>query len=217
MRINTQITIDIETGDVIDRQWYWYDGPIARCDRAAQGQASRAAGTAESVAGQEQNAAQQAQNQLFPFYRGEMLAQHLFQPGQTQTLLNAAEAPLAASAATAQGQAASQAARTRNAAGFSSALDQAARDRNAALGQAGENIAAEDIRGAKALNQAGAEGMSGLFKTDTGAMLTAMGQVPEDINAEVNAGKSGWFQNTLSTLNALKPGGNQSWKDMYSG
>jgi hypothetical protein len=41
--------------------------------------------------------------------------------------------------------------------------------------------------------------MAGLYNTDTDAMLKAMGIQTGDINAQTEAGKSGWFQN----LNAL--------------
>ncbi len=135
-----------------------------------------------------------------------MNAQHLYNPGQLNTLLDSAEAPLAGSAATAAGQAASQGARTRNTSGFSAALDQNARDRQAALGQAGMNVASEDIMGAKKLNQEGAAGMQGLFGTDTSSMLNAMGQESNDINAQSEAGRQGWLQNMNETITAITGG-----------
>lgn len=175
-------------------------------DRAAQAAAKKAETEAVNTAGTERGNANAEHAALTPFYRQEMNAQHLFTPGQTNTLLDAAGAPLASSAATTQGQAASAGARTRNTSGYSAALDEAARNRNAAMGQVGENIASQDILGAKKLNQAGAEGMAGLFGTDTHAMLGAMGQEHEDINSQLEAGRQGWFQNTLAAINAIKPG-----------
>jgi len=175
-------------------------------DRAATNSAKKAAANAGDVASQEQGSANALSAQLTPFYRQEMNATHAFTPEQTNEMLNYAEGPAAGSAATAAGQAASESARTRNTSGFSSALDQAARDRTKAVGTASEGIGAADITGAKALNQQGAEGMSNLYGVDTGAMLKAMGQVPEDINAQVNAGSHGWFQNMTDLIRALKPG-----------
>jgi len=175
-------------------------------DRAAQSAAKAAEANAVGVAGSEQGNAGAERAQLMPFYKQEMNAQHEFNPMQMQELLSSAGTPLAASAATTAGKAASEAARTRNTSGFSSALDQAARERNQAMGTAGLEVGKEDILGAKKLNQEGAAGMQGLFGTDTNAMLHAMGQESGDINAEVNAGKSGWLQNTMDVLNTLKPG-----------
>jgi hypothetical protein len=139
-----------------------------------------------------------------------MNATHAFDPSQTNELLNYAEGPAAGSAATTAGKAASEAARTRNTSGFSSALDQAARNRNQAVGTASEGIGAEDIMGAKQLNQEGAAGMSGLYGVDTNAMLKAMGQQNEDIDTGIKAGQSGWFQNMTGLLNALKGAGGSS-------
>jgi hypothetical protein len=177
-------------------------------DRAAQAAAKKAETEAVNTAGTERGNANAEHAALTPFYRQEMNAQHLFTPGQTNTLLDAAGAPLASSAATAAGQATSQGAHTRNTSGFSAALDQNARDRQAAMGQVGENVASQDIMGAKKLNQEGAAGMAGLFGTDTSGMLSAMGQEHEDINSQLEAGKSGWYQNLLSGINTLKPGVN---------
>jgi hypothetical protein len=175
-------------------------------NRAGAEQARNAANTAGNTISGEQASAQAKELALTPFYRSEMGAQHLFDPQQNQELLNAAAAPLAASAATTAGQARSEAARTRNTSGFSSALDQAARDRNSAMGGVGQQVAAQDIMGAKDLNQRGAAGMAGLYDTDTNAMLKAMGIQNQDINTEIEAGKSGWYQNLLAgAQTALSP------------
>jgi len=172
-------------------------------DRAAQKEDKAASGTAAGTAAGLQGNANAASATLNPFYRQEMNAQHLFTPGQSSELLNAAGAPLAASAATTAGQARSEAARTRNTSGFSAGLDQAARDRNSAMGMAGQNVAAQDVMGAKQLNQEGAAGLSGLYGTDTGAMLKAMGlRNDADANA-LEAGKSGWLQNMNQTISAV--------------
>jgi hypothetical protein len=181
-----------------------YEG---RLDRAAQGQAKTAANTAANVAGSEESQANAAQGALTPFYRSEMSAQHGFDPGQTQELLNYAGAGVGGSGAAATGEAASEAARTRNTSGFSSALDQNARDRAREMATVNAGVGAQDVMGAKALNQEGAQGEAGLYGTDTSAMLSAMGQAPADINAEVNSGDSGWYQNVLKGITALKPGG----------
>lgn len=172
-------------------------------DRAAQNAAKTAEKTAGNVAATEQGSADAERAKLTPFYSQEMNAQHEFNPQQLQELLSSAGSPLAASAATTAGKATSEAARTRNSSGFSSALDQAARDRNAAMGTAGLEIGQQDVLGAKKLNQEGAAGEAGLFGQDQEAMLKAMGIQTGDINAETEAGKSGWLQNMNQTITAL--------------
>lgn len=181
--------------DLAEARWC-FDRAAQKEDRSAAG---TAAGTAAGLGGQA-NAASAA---LTPFYRQEMNAQHLYTPQQSQELLNAAGAPLAASAATTAGQARSEAARTRNTSGFSAGLDQAARDRNTAMGQVGQDVAAQDVMGAKGLNQAGAAGMAGLYGTDTNAMLSAMGLRNQADANTLEAGKSGWLQNMNQTIGAI--------------
>ena len=206
MRVTTRITFDFD-GNVLEHEYFEYSGPVAKCDRAAQSQASNAANTATNVAGQEESNANNAQAALTPFYRSEMDAQHGFNPGQTQELLNYAGAGAGGSGAAATGEAASTAARTRNTSGFSSALDQNARNRAQEMGTINAGVGEQDVMGAKALNQEGAKGMSGLYDTDTSAMLSSMGQVAPDINSEVNAGSHGWFQNMTGMIAALRGAG----------
>src|SRR5271167_452510 len=130
-------------------------------DRAATQEAENAENQAQNVSTQEQSQAAQERSQLLPFYRQEMTAQRLYNPTQTNELLNYAGAATGGSGAAATGEAAAQAARTRNTSGFSSALDENARNRQQMMGQAGGQVAAQDVMGAKQLNQQGAAGMSG--------------------------------------------------------
>lgn len=180
-----------------------YEG---RLDRAAQRMAKSAEEDAANSAAQSRQNAASERSVLTPFYRQEMNAQHLYTPEQTNELLNYAGAATAGSGAAATGEAASEAARTRNTSGFSSALDKNARDRAALMSQANLGVGAQDVMGAKQLNQEGAAGMMGLEGMDTKAMLEAMGQRAEDINAYVNAGKSGWFQNLMQGIQTLTGG-----------
>jgi hypothetical protein len=62
-------------------------------------------------------------------------------------------------------------------------------------------VGQQDVMGAKQLNQQGLQGEAGLFGADTSAMLSSMGQESGDINSEVAAGNSGWYQQMLSGIN----------------
>ena len=138
-----------------------------------------------------------------PFYRQEMNAQHLYNPAQTNEMLNFAGAGTGGAGSAAAGEAASTAARTRNTSGFAPALDQNARDRASIMSRANLGVGAQDVEGAKMLNQQGAQGMAGLEGLDTKAMLESMGQEAPDINAQVNAGQHGWFQNMQDMIRSL--------------
>ena len=195
-------------------QYPSYEG---RLDRAANQQATNAEQQAVNTSNTEAQNAATERAAAVPFYRSEMTAQHGFNPGQTQELLNAAGAGVAGAGATATGQAASQAARTRNTSGFSSALDQNARQREQAMGNLNAGIGAQDVMEAKKENQAGVAGMANLYGTDTKAMLAAMGQEPADIMAEMATQQHGWVQDlsngisigqqAVNLINSAKSGG----------
>lgn len=201
MRITTRMTIDMLTGKVLEHEFYEYDGPVALCDRSLQQSAQNNATAAGATAAGYGGAAAGIGSTLSPFYSQEMKAQHGFAPGQVNELLTAAEAGAGGAAGSITGQAGLEAARTRNASGFTKSLDEAARDKDKALAGASEGIAGEDVMAAKQLNQQGAAGEAGLYGTDVGAQLKAMGQQNEDIGTAVQAGQTGWLQNMEGVLN----------------
>jgi hypothetical protein len=101
------------------------------------------------------------------------------------------------------GQANSTAARTRNDAGFGSALDAAARSRTQANAGAAEGIASNDA-GVKLQQQSDAAKMlQGMYGTDVGAQQDAMNQQIGATNAATDASKTGWLQNAEGVTNSL--------------
>ncbi len=220
MRIITKAILDLETMQWESIESSDYSGPLELCDRAANSQATAAETNAVGTAANESSAAQNASAALTPFYRSEMTAQHGFNPGQTQELLNYAGAGTGGAGATSMGQAQSEAARTRNTSGFTSALDQSSRDRTRAMGDINAGVGAQDVMGAKQLNQEGAKGMAGLYGTDTSAMLGAMGQEAPDISAEMASQQHGWVQDlsngitigqqVINAINSARTGGQGS-------
>lgn len=93
-----------------------------------------------------------------------------------------------------------KAAASRNAGGYQAALADAARSRDQAAAGASEKIAAGNEQAKLGQQQQGAEGLGSMYKTDTSGMLQAMGQEAPDVNAEVNADKQGWLQDTSALL-----------------
>lgn len=192
--------------ELVSEDSYQYSGPVAKLDRALQSQAQNNATTAGNTAAGYGSSAAAEGSALNPFYTSEMKATHAFNPNQTNELLTAAEAGGGGATGALMGQAQQEAQRTRNASGFTKSLDEMARDKAKSAAGASEGIAAQDVMGAKQLNQQGAAGMEGLYGTNVGAQLKAMGQQNEDIGTAVQAGQSGWLQNMQGTLNSLANG-----------
>ncbi len=171
--------------------------------RSATGQAGRAFNTAESTASNLGSEAQGIGANLTPFLTAEMLhPQGLGQEG-IGAETSAALGGEGGAAAGLMGAANQRAAASRNAGGFGANLDAIARDRMKAAGTASEGIQAQNQNLMEQQRQAGAAGLGKMYGVDTSGMLESQGQQAQDINAEVNAGKSGWLQNTMGILNDL--------------
>ena len=177
---------------------------VALCDRAAQGAAKRSVADASSLAGTEGTRAGSELGELSPFYQREMKAEHLYDPTQINELLTAAGAPIGAAAGQAEAEARGEAARTGNATGLTKTLQEMQRDKMKAAAGASEGIAAQDVMGAKNLNQAGAAGEAGLYGENLKGQLGAMGVENQALENQINAGKSGWFQNMTGMIGALR-------------
>ena len=95
-----------------------------------------------------------------------------------------------------------RAAATGNSSGFNDAGD-IARERMKAASGASSGIASQNAQEKVNQQQSAAQGLSGLYNTDTSAQMKAMGLIPEDVNAQVNAGSHGWLQNMNDTITAL--------------
>ena len=75
-----------------------------------------------------------------------------------------------------------------------------ARDKSKAAAGASEGIAAQDVMGAKQLNQEGAAGMQGLYGVNTGAQLGAMKQANADVQTQQEL-NPGWLKSAEGLLN----------------
>jgi len=171
--------------------------------RSAVNNAGSAFKTAENTAGQLGGEAQNIAGNLTPFLTSEMLhPQGLGQEGigaETGAALGGAGG--AASGLT--GGAVQRAAVSRNAGGVDAALDSIARERMKAAGTASEGIQAQNENLKQQQMQEGAQGLQKQYGIDTSGMLESQGQEAGDINAQTNAGQSGWLQNTLAIMKTL--------------
>ena len=144
------------------------------------------ANQAGTVAGQFGSQAGTEGAQLNPFLTQEMKAQHGLTPGQQNEMLTASEAGAGGALGGLGAGIQTNASRTGNATGVGKTLDEMARDRSKAAAGASENIAAQDVMGAKQEQQQGAAGMQGLYGTNVGGQLSAMKQQGQDISAAAN-------------------------------
>jgi hypothetical protein len=144
------------------------------------------ANQAGTVAGQFGSQAGTEGAQLNPFLTQEMKAQHGLTPGQQNEMLTASEAGAGGALGGLGAGIQTNASRTGNATGVGKTLDEMARDRSKAAAGASENIAAQDVMGAKQEQQQGAAGMQGLYGTNVSGQLNAMKQQGQDISAAAN-------------------------------
>jgi len=176
-------------------------------------QARDAAKASSTAAGQYGSGAATEGAQLNPFFSQETRAMHSLDPNQQNELLTAAEAGSGGTFGGAEGEMKANAARTGNATTLNKDLAQMARDKAKVAAGASEGIAAQDVMGAKQLNQQGASGLQGLYGTNVNAQLGAMKQNNEDIKTE----QATQGQNWLQQLDQIAKFGGDVASDMYGG
>lgn len=171
--------------------------------RSAQNQANSAVTTAANTGADLGADASGISSSLTPFLTEEMLhPQGIGQAGLSAETA-AAEGGAGGAASGLTGIANQRAAVSRNSGGYQAALDDAARQRTKAAADASEGIQAQNQNLEQEQSQEGASELGSMYKTDTSGMLQSQGQEAPDINAETNAGNSGWLQQTMGVLNSL--------------
>ena len=168
--------------------------------RNAVNQASGAATTAATTSANLGADASGISSTLTPFLTSELEHPQGYSQGDTSAMLAAGLGGAGGANAGLVGQADQRAAVSRNAGGFQAALDDAARQRSKGAATTGEGIAAENAGLKQTQQQDAARALQGEYGTDTSAMLQSAGQVAPDVNAEANADKTGWLQDTQSLL-----------------
>jgi hypothetical protein len=168
--------------------------------RDAKNQAKSAATIAGQTGAQLGAEAQGIGANLTPFLTSELEHPQGYSQQDTSAMLAAGLGGAGGAASGITGLANKEAATSRNAGGFQSALDDAARQRMKAAAGASEGIAATNANLKQTQQQDAARGLQGMYGTDTSGMLGATGQEANDINAEVNASKTGWLQDANQLL-----------------
>jgi hypothetical protein len=168
--------------------------------RSAVDQASKAATNAGNTSANLGAEASGIGSTLTPFLTSELEHPQGYSQGDTSAMLSAGMGAAGGANAGIVGEAAQRAGASRNAGGFQAALDDAARQRMKANAGTAEGIAASNAGVKLGQQQDAARGLQGMYGTDTSGMLQASGQIAPDVNAEVNADKTGWLQNAQGLL-----------------
>lgn len=171
--------------------------------RSATGQAKQAFGTAAGTASEAGANASGVNAALTPQLEREFQNPTGYSPDELNKMNVASEQGAGGAESSLKGEAAGQVARTRNSAGYSTALDEAARDKTRALSENSLNIQGQSAKLAQDKQQHAGDELSKIYGTDVNETLGAQGLMPEDINAETNSGKSGWFQNMTDLISSL--------------
>lgn len=152
--------------------------------KLAANQAKNAYDTAAGTASQLNGEGQGIASSVTPFLTQEMLHPQ----GIGQQGIGAEQAAVEGAAGGAgsalTGLANQRAAVTRNAGGYQAALADAARSRTQAAATGAEGIEAGNEQAKLQQQEQGANGLAGLYKTDTSGMLDAMGQEAKDIQVQ---------------------------------
>lgn len=182
--------------------------------RQQQGQANQTFNTSTGNAAQFGGDASAIGGKLTPFLTQRLINPEGYSQGDMGAMLANALGGAEGATSGITGQANLQAGRSRNDAGFSTALDDAARQRTAAAAQASEGIAANNAGLKQDQSNNAAKMLAGLYGTDVGAQNDAMNTANNSTQTGIEAGKSGWLQNMnqiISTLSgaakAAKPSG----------
>lgn len=169
--------------------------------------ATSKAQTAFKMAGDTANQANANANQinstLVPTLEREMQNPSGFSPEELNNMTVASEQGTGGALSSLKGDAATRMARTRNSAGYSNALDEAAREKMRTESQNNLSIQNANSRLAQEKQQRAESQLGDIYGTDVRETLGAQGLMPEDVNAETNAGKSGWFQNMTNLISSL--------------
>lgn len=207
MKITINPVLDLETLTWISNDGeYEYDGPLVLFDRAAQAAAKESENTARGLTSSSTVNAGTERGMLIPTLKNDINNPTGLTAQQQNQALTAGEAGAGGATAALEGEAGLAANRTRNTGATTGILDRLARGRQQAAAKTSEGIADTSNKIALGKQQAAKGELAGLYGTDTSAALKGVGATTDAINAAVNAGKSGWLQNTLDTISTLTSG-----------
>lgn len=214
MLISTHVLIDIETGQIVERDRIVYDGPLELCDKKAKGMAQKAANTARDTATGFGSEASTVGSSLVPELTREATTPTGFMPQDLNAMLVAGAQGAGGAAGTLAGEASSGAARSRNTGALSGVLGEISRNKTRQLSDNALNVQVMNARERERQRTQGLEGLGRVRGEDIHAQIAEQGLVPENIRTMLEANKTGWGKNlqnwaeiATGAAKAYKPGG----------
>ena len=176
-------------------------------DRSAQTAAQNAQQQATTTAGNLGQTAAGIGSQIIPGLERMTTTPPGFSPVDLARMETTAQEAAGGTASGIKGDLALRAMRNRNPAGLNAASASVAQGASRAQGNVLQDALNQNANLKEKQRMQAYEQLGGIYGTDTSGMLKAMSLVPEDINAEVNAGKSGWYQNLLAGIDTAAGAG----------
>lgn len=155
-------------------------------------QANTAASSAQTASNQFGANASGLYGTLAPELEAESAHPAGFGPAETAKMTTAAEQTAGGANAGAVGQGALLASRTRNAGTADAAVQKSARDASSNLSKATLGVQNQDAMLQQSQRRAALGGLQGLYGTEAGSSLGALGIVPQAVNANTNAENASW-------------------------
>ena len=180
--------------------------PIAGIKKAGK-DASGAVDTADTTAGTYGTGATNVGAALVPYEQKQLTNPTGINPADKSAMLTSAAEGAGGAAGSLAGEAGTRAARSRNVGAVSGTLDEIARAKTRAVAGSNLDVQNENTKVKLGQQQDAAKALEGIYGTDVSAQLKAEGLVPEDIDAWSKANSTGWQQNAMGWLNAVKGGG----------
>ena len=115
------------------------------------------------------------------------------------------------------GEAGLAANRSRNTGSLSAVLDAASRARTQQLSRTAEGVENQNTALKTQQQQSALSQLRNLYGTQVAAQEGNAGQVASDVNAGVNAGNSGWLQNTEGVINTATGAAKNVAQSLYGG
>ena len=204
MKITLNPSFSIETGELLSHDGqYEHDGPVILFDRALNKEATQAGQAATATGGALGASAAGIGSSLIPGLERDANNPPGMSPADLANQETMALQTAGGAAGGLKGSLALQAMRNRNPAGLNAATAAVSQGASRAAGQGVQGVLADNANLKQKQMSEAQSGLEGLYGVDTKGMLDAMGLVPEDVNAGVNADKTGWLQNTMGVLGTL--------------
>ena len=204
LRVLENPTFLIETGEFLSHDGESFVETFTILfDRGAVKQAKQQGAAAGAEAGKAGSEADVERGAVIPGLIRDVNNPQGFTPQQQNNMLVKQQEAVGGGNAAITGEGRLAALRSRTAGGIAPALAEAARSKGRTLATGALDVANRNAELQQAKQAQARQQLLGLYGTDTSNMFRGMGLQAEDLQNQLAAGKQGWLQNSLDTINTL--------------